>query len=1099
MRDLAKIAIATLLFPVSLAADCLAGSFQDEIALLQRTVSPRARHTRGPTRLYGGKDSDPAYADAKAHVTKLQAIQTNASPSAVAVAVSIPKSLPKLLPDAAHRATPSKGVGMDLLKRLEDEGLYKEKLKPGESLTDSLRVNNAGQHKDVELSLSKSRAVKAGDKSRSISQTPKAVPKGLAGDEDLLNNSFKGLLKEQLESSLTRAPKAAPKALAGNVDLLNNSFKDLLKAQLESSLKRQWNTLNGQKTDQQQVVSSPVTKSEWRQVKNEILGGVKTEDSLPKQRLESETNGGNEDEQLEEVQGHVAKLQAMSVINSSVMATVASMPDILPTAVLSGGSQAANTTNPRSVAPVSSMPQVLSEASLSGGGEATNVSHSSNVAPVSSIPEVLPKASPSVGSLPNSTDSTNVTTVSSNPGASLKASPNGGNQAMTVANSSNVAPVSPASEGVPNTFATGRSHAMGVTNSSNLPPVSSAPVVSPKASPSGESLRNVTNPRKLAPVYSTPVVSSKALPSGGSLQSTTTLGNVAPVTSKPAVSPQASPRGGSLQNGTTSSNGAPVSSTPRVLPQALPSGGSLQASSTKDEDLGGNGTNSEAKLEEDVRAMKDEARSESVANQTAQREEVELEKKLQATKAKAAFINNRTALAASLRKTDLSSQVGELSNEIHALRNELEEERKGLKVEVSEDPRKIADHVAKLQKVMEHDEAINNNQTVNGNEAKLQEQIAVAFHHHQTMGLSFDNATGVVHTVSPGSQADQAGVKIGWTMVKVEGDDYSHDGLVGRATGNNDFIVTFDTKAPLGYVQFHHHHRMGLTFDNASGVINEVSPGSQADHAGVKTGWIMAKLDGDDYSHDRLQARALGNADFTVVFNTEDSVAFRDTEGDRILFVRNPPHKLDYFVNGLLKVTNLTKLATRAGVIRLDGTSVGNWTAARTTVVPHGKEHMASQALELFHKARTVLKSMPLAGANPSFNPLKTLKSVGSKAWGGAKSLGSKVLRGAKSVGSKALAGAKSLGSAVWNGGYAPYMGYGYGYNPFGSTSSFSPGELPPQWAPIAAEITKRVKRHDPNFMQPVTDEQNRLQRNLNRLYHNLYSGKPSMPWFGWR
>jgi len=78
----------------------------------------------------------------------------------------------------------------------------------------------------------------------------------------------------------------------------------------------------------------------------------------------------------------------------------------------------------------------------------------------------------------------------------------------------------------------------------------------------------------------------------------------------------------------------------------------------------------------------------------------------------------------------------------------------------------------------------------------------VAFRHGEKIGLRYDHSTGVIHVVAPGSQGDLGGVKTGWRMVKVDGVEYSHEGLLARTTGSNGFNVVFDTKAeaPSGYV-----------------------------------------------------------------------------------------------------------------------------------------------------------------------------------------------------------------------------------------------------------------------------------------------------------
>ena len=54
-----------------------------------------------------------------------------------------------------------------------------------------------------------------------------------------------------------------------------------------------------------------------------------------------------------------------------------------------------------------------------------------------------------------------------------------------------------------------------------------------------------------------------------------------------------------------------------------------------------------------------------------------------------------------------------------------------------------------------------------------------------------------------------------------------------------------------------------------------------------------------------------------------------DTDGDSILFKVNAGGKLDYHVNGQIKVANLTSLRDDDGILRLNGTSMGAWASNR--------------------------------------------------------------------------------------------------------------------------------------------------------------------------
>lgn len=160
-------------------------------------------------------------------------------------------------------------------------------------------------------------------------------------------------------------------------------------------------------------------------------------------------------------------------------------------------------------------------------------------------------------------------------------------------------------------------------------PVPSTPLVLPEVSQGGGSVHNTSDSNDVAPVSTTSDVSPQASSSGGSLQNSTNSCNRAPVYSTTEVPLEVSRSRGSLLNDTNPSNVkrahkvALASSASLVSRQASPSGGNPQPSSTKGE--------LRRQLEEVVCAIRAEAESESVANQTAQWEDVQLDTNLQAT------------------------------------------------------------------------------------------------------------------------------------------------------------------------------------------------------------------------------------------------------------------------------------------------------------------------------------------------------------------------------------------------------------------------------------------------------------------------------------
>ena len=93
-----------------------------------------------------------------------------------------------------------------------------------------------------------------------------------------------------------------------------------------------------------------------------------------------------------------------------------------------------------------------------------------------------------------------------------------------------------------------------------------------------------------------------------------------------------------------------------------------------------------------------------------------------------------------------------------------------------------------------------------------------------------------------------------------------------------------------------------------------------------------------------LGAKGAGKADAAAEAGPTE-VAFEDTDGDAVVFKRRPDGKLDYYVNGTLKVEQLTSLVQRGGTLHLDGRSAGSWGSARVTTPSSFDDAMAAIAL----------------------------------------------------------------------------------------------------------------------------------------------------------
>jgi len=82
-----------------------------------------------------------------------------------------------------------------------------------------------------------------------------------------------------------------------------------------------------------------------------------------------------------------------------------------------------------------------------------------------------------------------------------------------------------------------------------------------------------------------------------------------------------------------------------------------------------------------------------------------------------------------------------------------------------------------------------------------------------------------------------------------------------------------------------------------------------------------------------------------------NTISFVDTDGDAIKFIKNHSDGLDYYVNGVRKVRDLTRLYSDVyGRLFLDGTSCGRWPSSRVTK-PRDQAVLA-KAVALFKSSR---------------------------------------------------------------------------------------------------------------------------------------------------
>jgi len=79
-------------------------------------------------------------------------------------------------------------------------------------------------------------------------------------------------------------------------------------------------------------------------------------------------------------------------------------------------------------------------------------------------------------------------------------------------------------------------------------------------------------------------------------------------------------------------------------------------------------------------------------------------------------------------------------------------------------------------------------------------------------------------------------------------------------------------------------------------------------------------------------------------------VEFLDTDGEKIAVKAGESGQLNFYVNGQLKVCNLTRVEASGRTLCVDGTSAGDWVSTRYTTVPLGQEEVVARTVALFER-----------------------------------------------------------------------------------------------------------------------------------------------------
>jgi hypothetical protein len=174
------------------------------------------------------------------------------------------------------------------------------------------------------------------------------------------------------------------------------------------------------------------------------------------------------------------------------------------------------------------------------------------------------------------------------------------------------------------------------------------------------------------------------------------------------------------------------------------------------------------------------------------------------------------------------------------------------------------------------------------------------FHKHGEIGFEAAWTTGVVSEVTPGSQSDKKGVKVGWQVCKLwssqrdkSGEkpswDYSKDKLEMLTSSKKNFSVTFRKTKPTNdviktevtvdfKVDIKNAGEIGIEADWTTGVVSDIIPGSQAEKKGVQVGWEFCKLFASSrdkkgvipsFDYSKKQFDKTSKKDFSVTFKKD--------------------------------------------------------------------------------------------------------------------------------------------------------------------------------------------------------------------------------------
>jgi len=131
-----------------------------------------------------------------------------------------------------------------------------------------------------------------------------------------------------------------------------------------------------------------------------------------------------------------------------------------------------------------------------------------------------------------------------------------------------------------------------------------------------------------------------------------------------------------------------------------------------------------------------------------------------------------------------------------------------------------------------------------------------------SLGMRFDNKTGIVLAVDSDGQAQLKGVEVGMWLIRVDGKKFSDDATQAASVGSDNYKLVMMQAASIT-VPFAP-EPLGLDYNEETGLVLSVNSTGQGHDQGIEPGMRFISVDGEPFSHKALRAASSGDAWYQV-------------------------------------------------------------------------------------------------------------------------------------------------------------------------------------------------------------------------------------------